>query len=215
MQLPFSREQFLDVFGAYNQALWPAALLLWLATAFMVVRLIRRGPGASRALSALLAVHWAWAGLAYHVAYFRGINPLAAIFGAAFVLQAALFVGRGIMSPSLRYEPRDSAWSRLGIGLMVYALLYPALGLASGLAYPRMPIFGVPCPTTLLTAGALMLVRSSAVRALAIIPLLWSMIGGSSAFLLGVPADLMLTVAAILLLVHVVRPRRHALAHAA
>ena len=30
MGLPFSRDQFLDVFAAYNTALWPAAAILWL-----------------------------------------------------------------------------------------------------------------------------------------------------------------------------------------
>ena len=33
MRLPFTHEQFLDAFAAYSTALWPAALLLWLATA--------------------------------------------------------------------------------------------------------------------------------------------------------------------------------------
>ena len=33
MALPFSHEAFLDVFGAYNTALWLAVCVLWVATA--------------------------------------------------------------------------------------------------------------------------------------------------------------------------------------
>lgn len=33
MELPFTHEEFLDVFGHYNEALWPAEALLWLVTA--------------------------------------------------------------------------------------------------------------------------------------------------------------------------------------
>ncbi len=29
MKLPFTHDQFLDVFAAYNGALWPVAALLW------------------------------------------------------------------------------------------------------------------------------------------------------------------------------------------
>ena len=32
MQLPFTREQFFDLFAAYNAALWPALAALWLAS---------------------------------------------------------------------------------------------------------------------------------------------------------------------------------------
>ena len=30
MQLPFTREQFFDLFVAYNEALWPAVVALWI-----------------------------------------------------------------------------------------------------------------------------------------------------------------------------------------
>ena len=31
MQLPFTEEQFFDLFAAYNEALWPALIALWIA----------------------------------------------------------------------------------------------------------------------------------------------------------------------------------------
>ncbi|HEU4877919.1 MAG TPA: hypothetical protein VFT21_00610 [Gemmatimonadaceae bacterium] len=41
MQLPFSESDFLDVFGAYNTAQWPAVLALWIASGFVFMRLLR------------------------------------------------------------------------------------------------------------------------------------------------------------------------------
>ena len=58
--------------------------------------------------------------------------------------------------------------------------------------------FGVPCPTTILTLG-LLLVAESPSWNLAAIPIAWAVVAGSAAFLLGVHADIMLFVAAALL----------------
>jgi uncharacterized protein DUF6064 len=214
MQLPFTLEQFLDVFGSYNRTMWPAAAVLWLVTVALLVRLLRGGAKTSVSFSLLLAVHWAWAGIAYHVAYFRDINPAALAFGVVFLIQAALLAWRGGFARAIKFEPDGSARARVGVGLMVYSLIYPALGLAFGLEYPRMPTFGVPCPSTILTAGALLQVRTPQVRWLAIIPLLWSIVGSSAAFLFGVRADYVLGLAGILLFVHILRPLTHATAAA-
>jgi hypothetical protein len=61
MQLPFSHDAFLDVFGAYNSRLWPAALVLWVATASAGWGWLRGGM-TRRLLFVLLAVHRAWSG---------------------------------------------------------------------------------------------------------------------------------------------------------
>jgi hypothetical protein len=61
-----------------------------------------------------------------------------------------------------------------------------------------IPTFGVPCPTTIFTVGLLMLATPRLWR-LSIIPVIWSVIGGSAAFLLGVSADYALPVAGIAL----------------
>ncbi len=46
MNLPFSHDAFLDVFGAYNTALWPAVVALWLATAAAVLAIDMLAPSA-------------------------------------------------------------------------------------------------------------------------------------------------------------------------
>ena len=209
MQLPFTHDQFLDVFAAYNRALWPAAILMWLLTAAAIVALYRRGPKASRLVAAVLAFHWGWAGIAYHLAFFRSVNPAATLFGAVFVLQAALFLWRGVFGSQLSFQPTASAWGLVGGTLVAYSLIYPALGLVLGLAYPRFPSFGVPCPTAILTVGLLLLAPRREARRLGAIPVLWAAVGGSAAVLLSIRADLALVVAGLLLVLFTaVGPRR-------
>ena len=67
--MPFSRDAFLDVFATYNDAFWPAALMLWFATliAFILHPSERATTGG---VFGLLAIQWAWSGLAYHAAIF-------------------------------------------------------------------------------------------------------------------------------------------------
>ena len=96
--MPFSRTEFFDVFGAYNSALWPAALVLWLVSAGLMATAVRAGEPPHRALSVLLAVHWAWSAVAYHAAFFTRVNPAAWLFAGLFLIQAVLFAWWGLRS---------------------------------------------------------------------------------------------------------------------
>jgi len=123
-----------------------------------------------------------------------------------FVLQAAFFAWQGGIRSKLRFSAPSRGWTWVGAVLVAYALAYPGLGLALGLHYPRMPAFAVPCPSTILTAGALLAAPRRQVRPLAVIPILWSGMGGSAAFLLGITADLALLFGGIILLVYILTP---------
>lgn len=204
MTLPFTLEQFLNVFAAYNELLWPAVLLLWIASLGALVLLARRDARGPKLVGLLLAIQWGWSGAVYHLAFFRDINPAALLFGALFLAQAGLFAWWTLRSPAAALQWRPTFLVRAGFALMAYALAYPALGLAFGLSYPRMPTFGVPCPTTLFTIGALLVARTAAPRWLGLIPLAWTVIGGSAAFLLEVHADLALPLSGALLLASMV-----------
>ncbi len=151
-------------------------------------------------------MHWSWAGVAYHWAYFRSINPAAALFGGLFVLEGALLAWFGVLRPRLRFTSSQFRWGWLAWALICYAMLYPLIGLASGLAYPQLPTFGVPCPTTILTAAALLLAPPRSVRAVAVIPILWAGVGGSAAFVLGIRADLCLLLAGGTLILYILTP---------
>jgi hypothetical protein len=77
MQLPFTTEQFFDLLAAYNEALWPALAVLWMASLIASLLLFSSRRPSNRWLSGLLAAHWIWSALAYHAAFFTRINPAA------------------------------------------------------------------------------------------------------------------------------------------
>jgi len=211
MQLPFTEQQFLDLFGAYNARVWPVVVVLWGATLWYSACFVR-GKAGSVALSALAAAHWAWSGLVYHAVFFTRINPAAWLFAALFVVQAVAFVWLGIVRRDLVFQwdrtPRHAA----AAALVAYSLAYPFLVLLSGHEAPRAPLFAVPCPTTLFTAGLVLAASRPAIPVL-IVPTLWALVGGSAALKLGVLPDVMLFPAAVFMVAYgvtrVLQPGRY------
>ena len=200
MRLPFTSEEFFDLLAAYNNALWPAVVVFWAASVLAVVWLLSSTRPRGRWLSGLLAAHWAWSAVAYHVAFFTRINPAAWLFAAMFVVQAALFLWIGVVQGQLSFTSRRTTWSPIAWILIGYALLYPAINALQHGSVVRTPTFALPCPTTILTGG-LLLLASPRWRILAIVPVIWSAIGGSAAFLMGVSADYALPVTGVALVI--------------
>lgn len=208
MTLPFSTEQFFDLFERYNGSLWPVSLALWVYAALVTIGVIRSRRNRGRLVSAMLAVQWAWAGIAYHAVFFTRINPAAWLFSAMFVVESALLAWYGFVRHEIDFSSGRPARNAAGWVFVGYALAYPLVVFAEGHAYPRAPTFGLPCPTTLLTVGFLLLAGANRPRTLAVIPLAWTLIAGSAALLFGVRADLMLWVGGVLLAVAVFPERR-------
>ena len=204
MQLPFTTEQFFDLFAAYNDALWPAVVALWIASTVVVALRLSARHQHDRWVSALLVGHWAWSALAYHVAFFTRINPAAWLFAALFLGQAVLVFRVGVVQRRLSFAPWGSAWAPLAWGLIVYSLAYPAINAFDHRSLLRIPTFGLPCPTTIFTAGVLMLATPRC-WSLSVVPVIWAAIGGSATFLLGVYADVALPIAGIALAIFSVR----------
>jgi hypothetical protein len=198
MSLPFTTEQFLDVFRRYNTAVWPVQWAL-LAIALTAVAYSTLGrPHSGRRVSAILALLWLWMAIAYHLAFFATINRAAVLFAVAFVAQGALFAWFSLPPRQLEFKPRMNAAGLAGAAFVLYALVgYPALGYALGHRYPAAPTFGVPCPTTVFTFGLLLwCVRPVPWRLLAI-PTLWALVGTSAALTLGMIEDFALPLAAL------------------
>ncbi|MBI4501522.1 MAG: hypothetical protein HY700_10205 [Gemmatimonadetes bacterium] len=137
-------------------------------------------------------------GVVYHLIFFRQINPAAALFGIAFLLQGVLFAV-GALKRSPQPDVKVKAADRwVGGALLAYGLaLYPLLGWALGRRYPANPTFGLPCPTTLATLGLLLWLRPRPPSWLLVIPLLWVAVGTNAAFTLGMHEDLGLLIAGI------------------
>lgn len=190
MLLPFTQDQFLAVFAAYNLAVWPAQFVAYVLGLGMVLALLRPTRHSNRMVGAGLALMWGWTGVAYHALFFAPMNKAAHAFAALFVVQGLLFAHAALLRSDLRFARGHGPRAWLGWALIVYAaLVYPLIGVASH-GYAAMPMFGItPCPVTLFSFGVLLLAQPPMPRRLLVIPLVWAMVGGSAAFLLAVPQD--------------------------
>lgn len=197
--LPFTPEQFFAVFEQYNTAVWPAQVVLYLL-ALAVIAAVGGGRRGCRAwVMAVLGVQWLWTGLVYHLVFFTRINAAAWVFGALFILEGVLLGWYACRLHQVEVA-RPRGWRGwLGAALIAYAVvIYPLLGLAAGEGPPRLPVLGLPCPTTIMTLGLAFWLAPHFPRSLLAVPLLWAAIGGSATFALGVHQDLGLLVAGAL-----------------
>lgn len=211
MNIPFSRAEFYGVFSAYNTAVWPMQLLLMALGVLAVVLLIRQRKNASVGISAILTFLWAWQALAYHLAFFTAINPLAYVFAAVFMVGAAVFFWQGVVRRRLNFTQTGitNGWrARAGWSLMIFAgFIYPAWTFLTGHRYPAFPTFGLPCPSTLFTIGLLTFLVKPYPRSPFVVPVLWCFVGSQAAFVFDVTADLGLIVAGVLGLVLAVQSK--------
>ena len=214
MNPPFTTNDFLAVFSAYNAAIWPFQIVAYGLGLVAVTAIFLPQHGLTRLAFAALAVLWAVTGIGYHLMFFARINPIAPVFAALFVLQSVLFLVSAIRPGDLRLHLGPDVRSVAGLITLLYALaIYPVLGVWAGHGLMAGPMFGVaPCPTTIFTIGILLIARGTWVIWLSIIPFLWSLIGWAAAIQLGIPEDLGMPVAGAVLagaLVVQVRATRH------
>lgn len=193
MRLPFTADEFFDVFRQYNEAMWPAQVVLAALAVLCVLLVARPRPWSGTFISAGLALLWAWLAVAYHLSFFVRINSLAHGFAVVSLAGAGLFLWFGVVRRAMRFSLQDRCHKTAGVGLVIYALaVYPILSILTGHRYPAMPTFGLPCPTAIFTIGMLVFMNPPAPRIVFVAPLLWCMVGVQAGFLLGVAPDLAL-----------------------
>jgi hypothetical protein len=198
VQAPFTTEQFMEVMLRYNDAVWPMQIALYLLAAALVYLAARGADRGDRWVAGMLAFLWAWMGIAYHWVFFTAINPAAWVFGAFFVLQAALFLLVGVSWDRLRFSFEPDVYGWTGAVFLLYALVaYPILGGLAGHGFPDGPTFGLPCPTTIATFGVLLWAVRRVPGWLVAIPAIWSLIGTGAALQFGIPEDYGLLVAGV------------------
>jgi hypothetical protein len=211
--MPFTRDDFFRIINLYNLDVGRVVWLFYAVAIIILFQLYRRRTGSNQLALGFLAFLWGWMGIVYHWIYFSQINPAARIFGAFFVLQALFFAYITWKNWKLEISSLQSLRGIFQLILFSYSLLiYPLLGIVFGRGYPNGPIFGLPCPTTIFTLALLSGLehKPNKVVLIALIPLLWAMIGTTAAKLFGVTEDYMLGVsAAAFVIVHflsLVRP---------
>lgn len=208
MELPFTIEQFLNVFKDYNEAIFPMQVIIYLLAIITLFFTVKKYSYTDRIISFILGFIWIWVGIVYHIVFFSSINFLAFIFGAIFIFQSLLFFIYGVVLNRLSFKITKNFYSIIGLVFIAYSMIiYPILGSYFGHDYPNSPWFGItPCPATIFTFGLLLLTERRVPFWLLIIPLLWSIIGFTAAIKLGVREDIGLLVAGgsgfILIMVH-------------
>ena len=193
--LSFDAEVLSALFAEINQTVWPWQFAP-LAAAFSAVWLaVSRRPWAGRGIGLLLVAAWLTCGLVFHLTYFAQISFTGPAYGALFLVQAALMtwglVVRG--ATAFGYNPGPAAWA--GLLALAYALIAVPLIALLGDGFETARIVGLaPGPTAAFTLGLFMLSAGRIPVLLLLLPCLWCLIAGATAWSLGIPEGLALPV---------------------
>lgn len=191
MNLPLTREDFLDVFARYNRAVWPAPWLLTALALLAVVAITQKWRVRHRLVGGVLALLWLWAGFVFHLLFFADVNQAAIGFGLGFIVQAVALVRHGMGRHALAFDaPATGARTVVGALVIAYAILiYPLLAAVLGQHWPRVPTFGAPCQVVLFTFGLFFWTGLTLPRSLLIVPLAWAVIATGAVFEFGMLED--------------------------
>lgn len=194
------------VIGYYNKAIFPAqavALLLALAAIAYTVWPHR---GGDRIIPALLAAGWLWSGIVYLGGHYAAINWAGAYYEAAFVVQAAMLLGWGVIRGALRFRFDGGARAWAGAGFAAIAIvIHPLVERALGRGWAELQYVGVsPDPTELVTLALLLMSARRVPWWLLLVPALWLVIAGGWAWLLGTPERMILPACSLVALVLII-----------
>lgn len=183
----FSRETYLRLFELYHRDLWPAQILAG-AVGIAFLRPVLLGRQAQiQAMLAVLAAIWLWVGYAFHVERYATINWAATSFAWLFAAQAGLMLISAIWPAGLRGGP---AWAR-GAGAAIFGfalILLPLAEIALGRTWREVEFFALtPDATAIATLGVLVALLGAWRWLLALIPLVWCVIGGGTALAMNSP----------------------------
>jgi len=198
MKIPFTIEQFFQVFREYNLYVWPFQIALNLFAVLCIVLVFKRSVNAGKIILIALSFLWVWMGIVYHLIFFKHVNKTAYLFGALFIIQGVLFFLMAARK-KIMFQFQRGAFGITAMSIIFFSLiLYPAIGYLQHHIFPSAPTFGLPCPTTIFTFGLLLLAVKQLPAYIMIIPLIWSLIGSTAAFKLGIYEDLGLLISACL-----------------
>lgn len=199
--MPFTTEQFFEVFRSYNTIVFPFQVLI-LALGILLVFLVRKESSfVSSFIKSYLLFLWLWIGIIYHIMFFTTINKAAYIFGALFVVQGLLFFVEFFIRNKFELIFENKRITYIGFALLIFgAIVYPIIGLTLGKPIEYSIILGLPCPSVIFTIGIMIFLRKNLSKYLLIIPVLWAFIGFFAAIKFGVYQDIALPVSAFIVL---------------
>ncbi|MCW8985817.1 MAG: DUF6064 family protein [Thermoanaerobaculales bacterium] len=194
--LPFTVEDLLGVFETYNLAIWPMQVVAYVLGVVAVLLVARKTAHSSRIIAGILSFLWLFSSGFFIFALVPIYKP-AYVFGAAFVIQAAIFFAC-VIKPRLSFVFARDAYTVFGLLLIAFAMIgYPILGYFIGHRYPQSPPFGLtPCPLSVFTFGLLLLTDRRVPKWIIAIPFLYAL-GGIMPVSIGVTEDLAMLVAGV------------------
>jgi hypothetical protein len=148
----------------------------------------------------LLAASWAWTGWAFLHLRLAPIHWIADWYAVAFVLQALLLFGYGVLRRGVEFETGNSVRTGIGVFVLLGALLVmPASAHLTGREWMQAELFAMtPDATALATLGLLLLAKGRIAIWLAVIPVAWCFITGATLWALEAPEALILPAGAVL-----------------
>jgi len=170
--IPFSGEVYLRFLASFQERFWPWQGVAILTGLSLLYLLFRSKPAAS---FLLLALGWAFVGMAFHLHAYSQLLWTARYFAWGFLLQAGL-LGLASLAGGLSWSSPGSWHFRLGAGLAVAALfLHPVYMAFIGSGIGLKEYFGMtPDATALVSLGMIMAISNVKWRRwLALIPILW------------------------------------------
>jgi hypothetical protein len=204
-----SAGEFFALLESYNVVYWPVHVVTFVLGITAVILALKKAAHSDWIISTILASLWLWSGIVFLIVFFGPTTPT--IFGinmpgfwhaagALFIIQGVVFLHFGVIRGSLVFGSQGDTYATVGIVAIVYAMIvYPIIGYVTGHALPGYPLFGsAPCPVTIFTVGMLLLTNRRMPPLVAIIPLVWGLMGIVAVVVFKVWADVGLFAAGIL-----------------
>jgi len=196
--VPFTAEAYFRLIERFGEMVWPwhgATLVLGMAAVILAWR------GGPRIACALLAVPWAWVGIAFLGQRYAQLNWAGSWFAGAFLVEAGMLLllaatgagsdHAGAARAAGQAPVREYSVPRTG-GLVLAALglvAYPAIAPLAGFGVFQAETFGIhPDATAIVALGiALIGLRGAALWLAAVIPILWCVVTGLTLQVLDAP----------------------------
>jgi len=187
--VPFTAEAYFRLIERFGEMVWPwhgATLVLGMAAVILAWR------GGPRIACALLAVPWAWVGIAFLGQRYAQLNWAGSWFAGAFLVEAGMllllaatgagFDRAGAARTTGQASVREYSIPRAGglVLAMIGLIAYPAIALLAGFGALQAETFGIhPDPTAVATLGiALLVLRGAGLWLAVAVPVLWCVVTG-------------------------------------
>jgi hypothetical protein len=206
----FTPETYFRLFELYHRDWWPMQLACMAMAVVILLCLWLKPARGGRVIAILLATSWAWVSWAFLHLRFAPVHSAAEWYAVAFALQALLLLVFGVSRRGVEFEPGDPVRAGTGIFILLCALLVlPATARLTGRGWLQAELFAMtPDATALATLGLLLMVRGRVAVWLAVIPVAWCFVTGSTLWVLEAPEAWILPAGALLTLALMFMPVR-------